>query len=186
MSDPFTHLPVLSDGVFALSPLAYEDIKALTRAASDPAIWAGHPAKDRWKPEVFRPYAETLLRLGGTMVIRDRAGHVIGCSRFYRSPDTPGDICIGFTFLIRQHWGGETNRAVKRIMCDYAFSHVPKVWFHIAPGNLRSQVATSRLGARREPALEVDLGTGPQLWVRMALLPDQCAWGMEGKDVGVF
>ena len=129
----FDFAPSLSDGVLALSPLVAADRDALGNAASDPGIWAGHPSKDRWKPEVFSGYFDFLLSKGGTLVAREVAGgDVIGCSRYYVSADAPDDIGIGFTFLVRTHWGGAMNLRMKTLMLNHAFQTFEHVWFHIA------------------------------------------------------
>ncbi|MEO0619378.1 MAG: GNAT family N-acetyltransferase [Pseudomonadota bacterium] len=145
----FDDQPVLESARVHLSPLKVEDIQALADAASDPKIWAGHPATDRWKPEVFKPYATFLLENGGTLVVRRCAGdtEVLGCSRYYSAPDHPDDISIGFTFLRASTWGGHMNRAMKTLMLDHAFAARDTVWLHIDPDNIRSQRATAKLGA---------------------------------------
>ena len=163
--------PVLAAGVLRLRPLQAEDLPALTAAAADPEIWAQHPASDRGDPAIFAPYARWLLAAGGTLLIEEReTARVIGCSRFYQTPDIAPDWAIGFTFLVRDHWGGATNAAVKAAMLDHLFAHVPRVWFHIAPGNHRSLRATAKIGARRVlPDIPVDIGFGPAPTARMCL-----------------
>ena len=140
--------PDLRDDVLSLRALTSQDHDALYAAASDPDIWAVHPSQDRWKPEVFRPYFDFLRKEGGTLVARQISDErVIGCSRFYESDDAPGDICIGYTFLVRDHWGGAMNRRMKSLMLSHAFASFKAVWFHIGADNLRSQKATLKLGA---------------------------------------
>ncbi len=169
LPDGFDGSCVLRSDQLELRPLAESDRAALTAAAGDPDIWAGHPATDRWTPEVFAGYFDFLLEAGGTMVARDATGEVIGLSRFYASADAPEGIGIGFTFLVRRHWGGDTNFEVKRLMVAHIFATVPEVWFHIAPTNIRSQKATAKLGAVQVEDRRLDLGTGPADWVRMML-----------------
>ncbi len=144
----FNWQPRLTGDTVEVRPLAASDRAGLTAAAGDPEIWAGHPAKDRWQPEVFGPYFDFLLASGTAFAIVDRAsGAIIGCTRFYPVPRDADSVAIGFTFLDRAHWGGATNHAVKALMLAHAFATFPRVWFHIAPDNCRSRVATSRLGA---------------------------------------
>ena len=160
---PFDPPPSLEGASFRLTPLRAEDLPELTKAASDPTTWAGHPATERYRPEVFTPYAEKLLAAGGTLTITDRArGKIIGCSRYYPVPGAEDAIGIGFTFLHHSYWGTGANREIKRLMLDHAFAHVPEVWFHIAPTNIRSEKATAKLGARfiREEPLGL-LGAPP-------------------------
>ena len=144
----FDAQPTLTGETLVLSPLRAEDCPGLQAAAASPDLWAGHPAKDRWKPEVFLPYFDFLLASGTTLCVRDRAtGRIIGCSRYYPAPDRPDSMSIGFTFLAQDYWGGSANFEMKRLMLDHAFGSFPEVWLHIAPTNIRSQKATAKLGA---------------------------------------
>ena len=157
--------PVLEDDTFLLRPLTGSDRDGLTEAAADPLIWAGHPATTRYLPEGFGPYFEFLLKAGGTLVFTEKpTGRIFGCSRYYVAPPDEAALSIGFTFLTRDHWGGATNRAIKALMLAHAFAHADRVWFHIGPSNLRSQMATAKLGARHIEDAEIDLGTGPAMW----------------------
>ncbi len=169
LPDEFDPTVPLHSDALSLRPLQAEDRAALTEAAADPAIWAGHPSSDRWKAEVFAGYFDFLLEAGGALVVRDGSARVIGASRYYASSDAPDGIGIGFTFLVCDHWGGATNFEMKRLMLGHVFASVPEVWFHIAPTNIRSQKATAKLGAERAEDRRLDLGTGPADWVRMRL-----------------
>ena len=159
----------LRSGNIDLRPMGAGDLPALSAAASDPGIWTGHPVTNRYKPAVFGAYFESLQTAGGTLVARDASGAVIGMSRYYASSDAPDGIGIGFTFLIRAHWGGTTNFEMKRLMLNHLFQAVPEAWFHIAPTNIRSQKATAKLGAEREETRVLDLGAGQVDWTRMML-----------------
>lgn len=159
----------LAGGGFLIRPLASSDRAALAEAAADPLIWAGHPAKDRWKPAVFDRYFDFLLSAGGAVRIEGADGTVAGCSRFYRAADHPERPCIGFTFLTRAHWGGAANRAVKRLMLEHIFAGGDEAGFHIDPTNIRSQKATAKLGARLEGEVRLDLGTGEAPWLSYRL-----------------
>ena len=149
--------PTLRGETIRLRPLAEADREALWQAIRDPLIWEQHPARNRHERPVFERYFAFLLSTGGTLVVEDRAGRVIGTSTFYGEPPdgTPegsGDArerpSIGFTFLAREHWGGGTNFELKRLMLDHLFAHADTAWLHIGPDNIRSQRATGRLGAR--------------------------------------
>ncbi len=170
--------PLRSD-LLTLTPMGADDLPALTLAAGDPGIWVGHPDPGRWQAEVFATYVATQLAAGGAMTLRktverEAAGRVIGMSRFYATSDTPNGICIGYTFLTRDHWGGGTNFELKRLMLDHLFGSVPEAWFHIGQSNIRSQRATAKLGAERMETMRLDLGAGPAEWVRMRL--DHAVW----------
>ncbi len=178
----FDFSPVLEGAGLRLSPLVEADRAALTAAASDPLIWEGHPAKDRYLPEVFDPYVDFLLSQGGTLTVREaETGRIIGASRFYVPPEAPDDIAIGFTFLTRDHWGGATNRAMKALMLQHAFKVIDTVWFHIDPSNLRSQRATAKLGAAYVDTRTSDLSGKPATWMRFRL--DRDVWTAKANGV---
>ena len=162
----FNTQPRLTGPTLDLSPLRADDFDGLHEAASDPATWAGHPAKDRHRRDVFEPYVRFLLERGGTLTVRDRAsGCIIGCSRYYVPPDRPDGVAIGFTFLDHRYWGGATNFALKRLMLGHAFEAYPEVWFHIAPTNVCSQRATAKLGAEHAYDAALDLSGSPASWM---------------------
>lgn len=166
--------PGLEGPVLRLRPLVPADHDGLFAAASNPETWAGHPATDRWKPEVFRPYFDFLVAHRTLAITEAASGRVIGASRFYVPPDAPDAIAIGFTFLDSARWGGTTNRELKRLMLDHAFGRFPEVWFHIAPSNIRSQIATARLGAVHDHTAVLDLSGSPAEWMCFRLTP--AAW----------
>jgi N-acetyltransferase len=162
----FDPQPTLEGPTLTMRPLRAGDLEALHAAASNPATWAGHPARDRYKRDVFEAFFARLIELGGTLVAIDRqSGRIIGSSRFYVPPDQPEALAIGFTFLDQAYWGGATNRAMKQMMLDHAFRSVAEVWFHIDPANIRSQKATAKLGAVHAYDATLDLSGTPTHWM---------------------
>ena len=161
----FDPQPSLENDLLVLCPLARADIDELAMAASDPAIWAWHPAQNRYQRDIFYGYFTVLLNIGGALLVRDRATEdVIGCSAFYTDPSAPSRLSIGFTFLTCSHWGGSTNKALKSLMLDHLYKHNSEAWFHIGIHNMRSQAATMKLGALLAHEADLDLGGGPQSW----------------------
>lgn len=144
----FDPQPTLEGRTIAIRPLTPDDWDGLFAAAGHPAVWAGHPASDRYTREKFEPYFGLLLESGGTVAVIDRAKNaIIGCSRYYPAPDREDSLSVGYTFINHDYWGGPTNFELKRLMLDHAFEHYDEVWFHIAPTNIRSQKAVAKLGA---------------------------------------
>ena len=171
---PFDFQPTVSDDELLARPLREADRAALNGAAADPMIWAGHPARDRHEAPVFNRYFDILLASGSALVVQERGtGRTIGCSRFYVAPDTPEAISIGFTFLIRDHWGGDTNARLKALMLRPVFAAGKEAWFHIDPNNIRSQRATLKLGARHAYDATLNLGTGEAEWMCFRLTEEQ-------------
>jgi RimJ/RimL family protein N-acetyltransferase len=171
----FNRQQYLESTALSLRPLMADDLEGLFTAASDPLTWADHPAHDRYQKAVFQNYFEVLLNVGGTLVIIDKStDKIIGCSAYYTAPDRPDTISIGFTFLHHSYWGGKTNFAAKSLMLGHAFAHFPEVWFHIGPQNIRSQTATTRLGAEWIEDATLNLGGTPAPWKTYKLT--QAAW----------
>lgn len=147
----------LENELVQLKPLQKEDFEGLYSVASDPLIWAQHPSSNRYQREVFLEYFKEAMAAGTSFLIADRSSqNIIGCTRYYEYEPEERSIAIGYTFLDRAFWGGRYNRAVKMLMLDYAFRFVEKVYFHIGASNIRSQTATSRIGAKKLRALDFD------------------------------
>lgn len=157
----FDRQPVLEGPRLLLRPLHSDDREALYQAASDPATWAGHPVKNRHDRAVFDPYFDFLLSTKETLVAVDKSrDRVIGCSRYYTPPHRPGTIAVGYTFLSPEYWGGAWNFEMKQLMFGHAFASFDEVWLDIGPDNIRSQKASSKLGARHVFTGQIDLGAG--------------------------
>jgi RimJ/RimL family protein N-acetyltransferase len=151
--------PTLVGDLVSARPLHRSDFEALYEVAADPLIWEQHPAKDRWKREVFSRLFESLMDGGGCLVIVDNAnGAVIGSSSYYDFHEAERDIAIGYTFLARRYWGGSYNAELKALMLDHAFRYVDRVWFHVGTENWRSQRAMEKVGARLSHRAERDIG----------------------------
>ena len=142
--------PVLEGERLLLRPLRADDWDALYNVASDPLVWQQHPANDRWHEPVFRAYFADALAQGGALIAIDQAsGAVIGSSRMQAyDPADGGSVEIGWTFLARSHWGGDTNREMKRLMLDHALKYVERVDFWVGENNLRSRRAMEKIGGR--------------------------------------
>lgn len=141
--------PLLEDDRVRLRPLAADDWEPLFAVASDPAIWALHPAHDRWQEHIFREYFEEGLASNGALAIIDRrCDTIIGSSRYDIRVCQPGEVEIGWTFLSRDHWGGATNRRIKRLMLAHAFERgFERAIFLVGADNLRSRRALEKIGA---------------------------------------
>jgi N-acetyltransferase len=143
----FDMQPMLDGPTLALRPLRHDDWDAVFAAASDPLIWELHPIADRYTEASFRPYFSERLSAGGTLVVIDRAsGDVIGWSSYGNFDQLAGEVEIGWTFLVRSHWGGHANREMKALMLANAFRFVDTVTFRIGETNFRSQRAMEKIG----------------------------------------
>jgi len=146
----------LRDGSVVLEPLQAGHYGELYAVASDPLVWAQHPNPDRYRPEVFRTFFEGAMASGGALLIRSADdGRALGSSRFYDHDLLADEVLIGYTFLARSCWGKGVNPAVKRLMLAHAFGRVGRVVFHVGAGNIRSQRAMERIGARMVGEVDV-------------------------------
>ncbi len=131
-----------------LDPLRASDWEALYAAARDPRIWEQHPQPDRWREPVFRVFFDEALASGGAVRIAERASQrVIGSSRWVWHDEGAGELEIGWSFLSRDHWGGETNGEVKRLMIEHALTFARAVRFFVGLDNARSRRALEKIGA---------------------------------------
>lgn len=142
--------PVLEGERLLLRPLREDDWDGLYAVASDPEVWKLHPQHNRWQEDVFRAYFADALAGKGAFTVVDRAsGRIIGGSRMQaHDPADGGSVEIGWTFLARSHWGGETNREMKRLMLAHALKFVERVDFRVGEHNLRSRRAMEKIGGR--------------------------------------
>jgi RimJ/RimL family protein N-acetyltransferase len=143
--------PTLTGPSVIVRPIADGDWAELFAAGSDPEIWKVHPRSDRYTEPVFREYFDSAVASKMAFVLVDRpTDRLIGSSRYYGYQPERSEIEIGWTFITRSHWGGKTNREVKRLMLDHAFTFVDTVTFWVGEKNWRSQGAMEKIcGVRR-------------------------------------
>lgn len=148
--------PVLEGERLLLRPLRAEDWSAFRSVASDPLIWELHPQSSRWREPALGMYFSGLLDGKGALAVIDKASSaLIGASRYqYGSIDDGGTIEIGSTMLARSHWGGGTNREMKRLMIAHALQYVATVEFWAWLDNARSRRALEKIGARLVDRIE--------------------------------
>ena len=147
----------LQNELIKLVPLQVNDFEELYQVASDELIWEQHPNKMRYERAVFQNYFEGAIQSKGAFFIRDSSSNQpIGSTRFYDYDQNDSSVLIGYTFIGRQFWGKGYNKALKKVMLDYAFQFVDKVYFHIGAQNIRSQKAIEKIGATKVGEFEVE------------------------------
>jgi RimJ/RimL family protein N-acetyltransferase len=158
--------PTLTGPTVIVRPISADDWSELFAAGSDPEIWKVHPIPDRYTEPVFRTYFDSAIVSKMAFVFVDRTtNRLIGSSRYYGHDPQRSEIEIGWTFIVRSHCGGATNREVKRLMLDHAFGFVDTVTFWVGETNWRSQGAMTKIGGvKREGLFTRELsGTAPYL-----------------------
>ncbi len=156
--------PTLVGDTLLLRPVREDDWASLFAAASDPLIWEQHPAKDRYQEPVFRKFFDAAFSSRMALSIVDRAtGHIIGSSRYHGHDAERSEVEIGWTFMARSHWGGATNRELKRLMLDHAFTIVDTVIFWVGETNTRSRRAMEKIGGNQRSGVHFRALAGPDL-----------------------
>ncbi len=162
MSNP-DFQPTLIGPSITVRPIAAGDWPELFAAASDPKIWEIHPVPERYTKAEFRKFFDGALNGKMGFVFVDRAStKLIGSSRFYGYEPVFSEVEIGWTFIVRKHWGGAANREVKRLMLDHAFAFVDTVVFWVGDTNLRSQRAMTKIGGIKRAGLFTRALSGDQ------------------------
>jgi RimJ/RimL family protein N-acetyltransferase len=157
MTTSFSIQPHLKNERVLLCPLQEEDFEELYAVASDPAIWEQHPNKNRWRKEVFRTFFEGAMESKGAFKIIDKQTNAVaGSTRIYDYNFVENSILIGYTFYGVQYWGTGINHSVKKLMLDYLFQYVDKIYFHIGAVNKRSQISLERLGALKVEERQIE------------------------------
>ncbi|WP_334395569.1 GNAT family N-acetyltransferase [Bradyrhizobium sp. AZCC 2289] len=153
MSEP-DFQPTLTGPTIIVRPIAADDWPELFAAGSDPEIWKVHPVHDRYTEPGFRKFFDGAIESKMGFVFVDQStGRLIGSSRYYGYEPARSEIEIGWTFIVRSHWGGRANREVKRLMLDHAFTFVDTVVFWVGDHNWRSQGAMTKIGGVRREGL---------------------------------
>lgn len=176
--------PTLENKYVSIRPLKPEDFEILYAAANDPLLWEQHPNKDRYKREVFMNFFKGAIESNGAFLVFNKAtGKVIGSSRFYEFDPGKSCVAIGYTFIVRDHWGSTYNHALKSLMLNHAFNFVDRVVFHIGAVNIRSQKAIEKLGAVKIDEVQMEYYGEPakpnfiylmekERWRKLELYPD--------------
>ena len=146
--------PTLVGPTVIVRPVSADDWPELFAAGSDPEIWKLHPRSSRYTEPEFRDYFNSAVASKMAFVFVDRSTQeLIGSSRYHGYDAARSEVEIGWTFIVRSHWGGQTNREVKRLMLDHAFSFVDTVIFWVGEKNWRSQGAMTKIGGVRRDGL---------------------------------
>ncbi len=147
MKTDFDFQPTLAGDRVTVRPIVPADWERMFAAAADPRIWAGHPARDRYREPVFRRFFDDAISSGSAFAIVDhQRGNIIGSSRYQGYDPGASEIEVGWTFLSCDYWGGSFNAEIKQLMLDHAFRFVATVVFWVGESNVRSRRAMEKIG----------------------------------------
>jgi RimJ/RimL family protein N-acetyltransferase len=140
----------LGNDLISLIQTETQHFGALYVIASNPVIWEQHPEYDRWKKEKFKLFFKSAIsnKLGCFSILDKNSNQFFGSTRFYSYDENDKAVRIGYTFISPEYWGTGINKKIKKMMLDYVFKYINKVYFDIGSNNLRSRKATEKLGAK--------------------------------------
>ena len=166
----------LKSDLIKLVPLQETDFDRLFEVASNPLVWEQHPNPNRYKLEDFTNYFKGAIESKGAFLILNAStNETIGCSRYYDYNENDSSVLIGYTFIGTKFWGNGYNKALKKLMLDYTFQFVDKVYFHIGALNYRSQKAIEKIGATKVDEFEVEYyGEVSKLNYIYEIKPENC------------
>lgn len=148
---------LLHDDLVKLIPLKESDFQELYAIGSNPKVWEQHPNPNRYRLEDFTNYFKGAIESKGAFIVLDaKTNETVGCSRYYDYKEEENSVLIGYTFVGTKFWGSGYNKSMKKLMLDYAFQFVDKVYFHIGAFNIRSQKAIEKIGAVKVDEFEVE------------------------------
>ena len=178
--------PTLKGELLTLRPLRPEDFDDVYSVASDPLIWEQHPAKDRYKRDVFSALFRESLASGGALVaVNSKDRRIIGWSRFHGYDSAKSEIEIGWTFLARSYWGGVYNREMKLLMLRHAFRFVTTAVFLVGPQNMRSQRAMEKIGGTRA-GVRLDANARESVVFQITRDNFEQRWASDGQETTIL
>ncbi|WP_259150605.1 GNAT family protein [Xanthomonas sp. 3793] len=155
----WSQMPVLRGQHATLEPLQPAHADGLRAALGDGALshlwYTGVPA-----PAQVDAYlaAAMAARAEGTalpLAVRDAAGEVVGCTRYYGLDATVPKLSIGYTWYAPRVQRSGVNTEAKLMLLQYAFETLGclSVVFETSWFNHTSRAAIARLGAKQDGVL---------------------------------
>jgi len=156
--------PTLGGSLISLRPLAAGDFDALFAVAADPLLWEQHPEPTRYQRDVFERFFHAGMASEGALVaVHNQSKKLVACSRYYDWRPEDSTVCIGYTFVAREYWGGGLNRELKTLMIKHALDQVSTVLFEVGAENHRSCRALEKIGATFSHKTAPEAGKRPGL-----------------------
>ena len=141
----------LENDIVSLVQTEENHFERLYTVGGNSIIWEQHLDKDRWKLNNFRKYIDGGLdnKEGCFTIIDKERRKIIGTTRYYSFNQEALSIKIGYTFISQHYWGTHMNYKIKKLMLDYIFQYLDKVFFDIWKRNYRSQKSVKKLDAKK-------------------------------------
>jgi RimJ/RimL family protein N-acetyltransferase len=157
----FFERPVMAGRHVRLEPLTLDHAEGLHEALRDPGVWTWiHVNQPADLPQMRAFVSDLLARQDEQMQVTwaqidASTGEVAGVTAYHDIVPKDRGLCIGGTFLGTRWQRTGVNTEAKLMLLERAFDTlgVIRVGWTTHHGNLRSQRAIERLGARRDGVL---------------------------------
>ncbi|MFC7521372.1 GNAT family N-acetyltransferase [Xanthomonas populi] len=152
-------LPTLRGQHATLEPLQAAHADGLRAALDDGALsrlwYTGVPAPAQVDDDVVAALAAQANGLVLPFVVRDAAGEIVGCTRYYGLDPTVPKLSIGYTWYTPRVQRSGVNTETKLLLLQHAFETLGclSVVFETSWFNHISRAAIARLGAKQDGVL---------------------------------
>ena len=152
-------VPELRGTHVALEPLRLEHVPALRQALGEGELshlwYANVPAPDAVERYVAAALDAQARGDALPFVVRDAAGEVVGCTRYYALDAGVPRLNIGYTWYHRRVQRTGVNTEAKRLLLRHAFEAMGciAIGFETSWFNHASRTAIARLGAKQDGVL---------------------------------
>ncbi|HBN52646.1 MAG TPA: GNAT family N-acetyltransferase [Stenotrophomonas sp.] len=152
-------VPELRGAHVALEPLRQEHVPALRQALGEGELsrlwYANVPALDAVERYVAAALDAQARGEALPFVVRDAAGEVVGCTRYYALDAGVPRLSIGYTWYHRRVQRTGLNTEAKLLLLRHAFEAMGciAIGFETSWFNHASRAAIARLGAKQDGVL---------------------------------
>ncbi len=146
-----------------LLPLQKEHFEELYIAASDKELWQLIPTDCSDKKTFEKTYAASLIeREKGNeypfVIYHKPTKKIIGSTRFFEIFPEHRKLEIGWTWIVKEHWGTAVNLECKLVLLTFCFETLKtiRVQLKTKDTNVRSKKAIEKIGGKFEGILRKD------------------------------
>ena len=153
----------LKGNIVELIPLEEKHFDELYLAASDAELWKFIPTDCSDKEKFRTTYLHALAeREKGNhypfVIYHKESKKIIGSTRLFDIVENDRKLEIGWTWIVKEHWGTKVNFECKLLLLTFCFEKLKaiRVQLKTDQNNIRSRKAIEKIGGRFEGILRKD------------------------------
>ncbi len=157
------HPTILSGHIVELIPLEEKHFDELYIAASDAELWKYIPSDCSVKEKYLSAYNLAIAeREKGNhypfVIYHKETKKLIGSTRLFDMVEADRKLEIGWTWIVKEHWGTKVNLECKLLLLTFCFEKLKaiRVQLKTDQNNIRSRKAIEKIGAIFEGILRKD------------------------------